>query len=200
MFVEIVRLFVVFLATAGGFALGDSGAVEHGNGAVVGATLGACVGYVAGGLVGRLLRNAVHRAEHRIEQVPAAKLFAGALGGVAFGGLAAVVGIPIAALLPTQAGWPLLGLLVWVGAYQGFSLGARKSEELLALAGLSTRPLVRAVPLGPIVEQDAVLLDTSAVIDGRLLSLARAGFLRDALLVPQFVLDELQAKIGRAHV
>jgi uncharacterized protein YacL len=193
MFVEIVRLFVVFLATAGGFALGDgSDANTRGNGAVVGATLGACVGYVAGGLLGRLLRSAMHAAEHRIEQTPAPRLFAGAIGGIAFGGLAAVVGIPAVVLLPTQAGWPVLGLLIWIGAYQGFTLGSRKSEELLALAGLSSRPLVRATPLGHLVEQDPVLVDTSAVIDGRLLSLARAGFLRDALLVPRFVLDEVQ--------
>lgn len=192
MFVEIVRLFVVLIATAGGFALGDSGVVDHGQGAVVGATLGACIGYVAGGLLGRLLRHAVYTAERRIEQAPAARLFAGAVGGIVFGGLAAVVGIPAVAILPTQAGWPLLSLVVWVGAYQGYVLGARKSDELLALAGLSTRPLVRATPLGPVVEQDAVLVDTSAVVDGRLLSLARAGFLRDALLVPRFVLDEVQ--------
>jgi uncharacterized protein YacL len=192
MFVEIVRLFVVFLATAGGFALGDGGAADHGNGAILGATLGACVGYVAGGLLGRLLRNAMHRAEKRIDETPAARLFAGAVGGLAVGGLAAVIGIPAVLLLPTEAGWPVLGLVVWVGAYWGFAVGSRKSEDLLALAGLSSRPLVRATPLGTLVEQDAVLVDTSAVIDGRLLSLARAGFIRDSLLVPRFVLDELQ--------
>ena len=192
MFVEIVRLFVVFLATAGGFALGNGQSSEPGSGAVLGATLGACVGYVAGGLLGRLLRHAMHQAEHRLDQMPAPKLFAGAVGGLAFGGLAAVVGIPAVLLLPTQAGWPVLGIVVWLGAYQGFSLGSRKSEELLAMAGLSTRPLVRATPLGD-REQDAVLVDTSAVLDGRLLSLTRAGFLRDSLLLPHFVLDEIQA-------
>src|SRR5438128_836519 len=39
---------------------------------------------------------------------------------------------------------------------------------------------------------DAVLVATSAVIDGRLLSLAKAGFLSKPLLVPPFVLDEIQ--------
>ena len=52
-------------------------------------------------------------------------------------------------------------------------------DELLALAGLSTRPLVRARPFGG-PGSDAVLIDTSAVLDGRLLSLTRAGFLRDS--------------------
>jgi len=38
-----------------------------------------------------------------------------------------------------------------------------------------------------------VVVDTSAVIDGRLLDLARAGFCLYELIVPQFVLAELQS-------
>jgi len=37
-----------------------------------------------------------------------------------------------------------------------------------------------------------VILDTSAIIDGRLLDVVRTGFLDAPLIVPQFVLDELQ--------
>lgn len=36
------------------------------------------------------------------------------------------------------------------------------------------------------------LLDTSVIIDGRIIDIARAGFLEGALLVPRFVLEELQ--------
>jgi uncharacterized protein YacL len=193
MFVEIVRLFIVFLATGGGFAIGaGAGGAEAGNGAVIGATLGASLGYVLGGVVGRLFRRAMGVVDRRIEQAPAHHVFAGAVGGIALGGLTGVIGIPAVLLLPGRAGWPLLGLCIWMGAYQGFCYGSRKSDDLLAMAGLSSRPLVRASPYGGNVEQDAVLVDTSAVIDGCLLPLARAGFLRDALLVPRFVLDELQ--------
>jgi uncharacterized protein YacL len=86
----------------------------------------------------------------------------------------------------------VLGLVVWTTAYLGWRLTSRKYEDLLALAGLSTRPLVRATPYG---NEDATahLVDTSAIIDGRLLAVARAGFIRGPLLVPRFVLDELQS-------
>ena len=47
-FVEIVRLFIVVAATAGGFTVAG-GSTREGNGPVIGATLGALVGYVAGG-------------------------------------------------------------------------------------------------------------------------------------------------------
>lgn len=189
MFVEIVRLFIVFLATAGGYALGEG---TEGHGPILGATLGACVGYVAGGVLGRLLRQAMGHVERKIDDAPAHKLLAGALGGVAIGGLAAVIGLPALVLLPGKIGGPIVGLAIWLGAYQGYSWGARKSEGLLAMVGLSTRPLVRATPYSGTSQNDAVLVDTSAVLDGRLLNLAKAGFLRDPLLVPPFVLDEIQ--------
>jgi uncharacterized protein YacL len=191
-FVEIVRLFIVFLATAGGFALGKGAGGVDSHGAILGATLGASVGYVAGGVFGRLLRQAMGTVEKRIDEAPAHRLLAGSLGAVAIGGLAAVIGLPAVILFPTRIGGPIVALAIWLGAYQGFSWGARKSEGLLAMVGLSTRPLVKATPYTGPAETDAVLVDSSAVIDGRLLSLAKAGFLREPLLIPPFVLDEIQ--------
>ena len=193
MFVEIVRLFIVFLATAAGFTLGRGDAVEAGNGAILGATLGACVGYVAGGMLGRLIHHTMGRFENGLEKTSAAQLLAGGMGAAALGLLSALVGVPAIVLLPGKWGWPVFGLVVWVGIYEGYGIASRKAEELLGLAGLSTRPLVRATPYGAKPDADAALVDTSAVIDGRLLAVARAGFLRCALLVPRFVLDELQS-------
>jgi uncharacterized protein YacL len=192
MFVEIVRLFIVFLATAAGHTIGrGDAATDPGSGAIIGATLGACVGYVAGGVFGRLLRRAMGVVEQQVDELPAARLLAGTVGAASVGGLAALVGFPMVMLLPGLWGWPVLWLLVWVGCYLGYRIASRKSEQLLALAGLSTRPLVRATPYGT-DDLDANLVDTSAVIDGRLLAVARAGFIRGPLLVPNFVLDELQ--------
>ena len=76
-----------------------------------------------------------------------------------------------------------LALGVWFGAAEGGRLGVRRSGELMAMAGL------RAIVPGRPPEPDAVVVDTSAVIDGRLLAVARAGFVRSTLLVPRFVLD-----------
>jgi uncharacterized protein YacL len=39
-----------------------------------------------------------------------------------------------------------------------------------------------------------VVLDSEAVMDGRVLSIFRSGFLHGRLIVPRFILDELQAK------
>jgi uncharacterized protein YacL len=193
MFVEIVRVLIVLLLTAAGFELAKGGAAAPAErSAVIGATLGACVGYVTGGLVGRLLTRAMGVMEQRVERAPAARLLAGALGAGVLAVPAALVGLPAVVMLPRVWGWPLLALAVWIGMFSGFRLGAAKSEELLGMAGLSTRPLATVSRYGAGRAPDTLLVDTSAVIDGRALAVADAGFLRGDLLVPRFILDELQ--------
>ena len=192
MFVEIARLLIVLLSTGVGYGAARAGASEHSSAVVIGAALGACAGYVLGGVLARFLRKAMGHVESRVERTPPAQLLGGGFGAVLLGALSLLLGIPAVVLMPGLSGWPILGLLVWIGLYEGFRVGARKSEELLAMAGLSTRPLVRASRYGGNVAPDALLVDSSAAIDGRLLSVTTAGFLRGALLVPRFVLDEMQ--------
>jgi len=52
-------------------------------------------------------------------------------------------------------------------------------------------PYVRFVPHE--VEVPIVVLDTSALIDGRIIRICQTGFLSSALVIPRFVLIELQA-------
>jgi uncharacterized protein YacL len=183
-FVELVRLLIVALSTAAGYALAADGRADPGGVAVLGATMGALVGYVAGGIVGRQLRRAMGSLEAEVSRAPAHQLLAGVVGAGALAVVSALVAIPAVVLIPPPAGWPVFGLVVWIGVYEGFQIGASKSTELLQLAGL------RAPAFEP--GDDAALVDTSAIIDGRLLDVADAGFLHGRLLVPRFVLDELQ--------
>jgi uncharacterized protein YacL len=81
----------------------------------------------------------------------------------------------------------------------GFRLGAAKSDELLGMAGLSARPLGRTTRYGRDGASETLVVDTSAVIDGRALAVADAGFLRGDLVVPRFVLDELQGVADAAE-
>jgi uncharacterized protein YacL len=76
-------------------------------------------------------------------------------------------------------------LILIILPYMGAVLGARKGEwlEPAKLASLfrDARPLKRYR-----------ILDTSVIIDGRIVDLAETGFLDGTLVVPQFVLKELQ--------
>lgn len=186
MFVEIVRLFVVVMATATGHAL--AGAEP-----LAGASLGAALGYVAGGLLGRGLARLLGYLERTTTRHSAGELLVGALGAALLGGFGALVGLAPLILLPPAWGWPVFGLTNWIGAYAGFRVASRRSRELLGLAGLAPRPVGGTNRFGDAPStEDSLLLDTSALIDGRLLGVAKTGFLRGDLLVPRFVLDELQ--------
>jgi len=189
MFVEVVRMFIVVLGTAGGFWVArDLGGATSGIEGM-GGMLGCLAGYVGGGVLGRMLDRAVGAFDRRTERIPPAQLVAATLGSLG-GALAGVVpAIPVAVLLPPQIGLPLAGLAVWVGLWIGAVIVGGKSAAILEMLGLSTRPLVRAQAFDA---RDGLLVDTSVVMDGQLLPIARAGLLGSDLLVARFVLDELQ--------
>src|SRR5437762_477811 len=72
-----------------------------------------------------------------------------------------------------------------LGACAGYVLGGILARLLRKAMGTVERKVDRTPPA-------QLLVDSSAAIDGRLRAVTTAGFLRGALLVPRFVLDELQ--------
>lgn len=55
-----------------------------------------------------------------------------------------------------------------------------------------TAPISTNAPLGGVSVNQPLILDTSAVIDGRILDIAKTSFLFGVVLVPTFVLEEIQ--------
>jgi uncharacterized protein YacL len=80
----------------------------------------------------------------------------------------------------------LHGLIVIVLPYLGLVFGARKGEWLEPAKLVSLFRDARS-------HRRYRILDTSAIIDGRIAEVAESGFLDGTLVVPQFVLKELQA-------
>jgi uncharacterized protein YacL len=76
-------------------------------------------------------------------------------------------------------------LIIFVLPYLGLVMGARRGEwlEPARLAGLfrDARP-----------QRRYKILDTSVIIDGRIADIVETGFLDGTLVVPQFILKELQ--------
>jgi uncharacterized protein YacL len=80
---------------------------------------------------------------------------------------------------------PFYGGLYAICGYIGLRIGYRKGEEI-HLHGL--KPFSKHLPRG----ENAKILDTSVIIDGRVADIVGTGFLEGPLLIPQFVLNELQ--------
>ncbi len=192
-------MFIVVLGTAAGFwvarDLGGAGSGLEG----VGGMLGCLAGYVGGGMFGRLVERALGAVERRVDHVPPAQVLAGSLGAIggAIGG--AIAAAPVVVLVPSQigpvqigsvrVGLAIAGLFMWIVGWLGYRVVGAKSIAVLQMLGLSTRPLVRAEAFDA---RDGFLVDTSVLMDGQLLPLARAGLLGSDLMVARFVLDELQ--------
>jgi uncharacterized protein YacL len=189
MFVEGVRLFMVVLGTAAGYwvsrSFGTAGSGLEG----LGGMLGCLAGYVSGGLLGRLLERAMGMVERKVERVPPAQVVAGALGAIGGGMVALLISVPLVLLVPGHLGFPIAGLLVWVSLTIGFRVVGERSAAMLEMLGLSSRPLVRAQAYDA---HDGLLIDSSVIMDGQLLGLSRAGLLGGDLMVPRFVLEEVQ--------
>jgi uncharacterized protein YacL len=157
-----------------------------------GALLGGAVGLggpwltplwvVAGGLAG----VGVLALEHAGRRIPLARLFVGALGavgGVLLAQLVAAALIVFVEPIGSPAGRGFLALLL---AYLGVVFAIRREEEL----GGVTRRVFPGIAHAR--ERSYKVLDTSVIIDGRIADVCQAGFLEGTLLVPQYVLRELQ--------
>lgn len=195
MFVEIVRLFIIVALTALGLAVSQRIRVpEEGPHTLryVTIVLGAATGYVLGGVVGRFLDRVFGRVERQIEESNPGQLFAGTIGAVVGALFGTVASIPAFFLAPWWLAYPVAAFLMWVGGSFGYRIFSRRSEALLSMAGLSSRPYVRASSYRTAGDVNSYLVDTSALIDGRVLDVVRSGFLRGTFLVTPAVLEELQ--------
>lgn len=104
----------------------------------------------------------------------------------------------------TREVYALLGVLLSILIFAPLSSWIVKTTTKLAAEAVSKVALeiikhltTRRLPVNietaaQLGVQDAIILDTSTIIDGRVLEVAKTGFLSGLILVPDFVLKELQ--------
>jgi uncharacterized protein YacL len=157
---------------------------------------------VGGGLLGALFGflftpyltirpiNAVRQA---LSAMPLERLVALMIG--VFLGLiaAALFSIPLSQLpSPLKEILPLASALGF--CYLGAVLMMNRYRDLREWVGglRPSRNPAKVIDGSTTEDEDVILLDTSVIIDGRILDIGRTGFIRHTLLVPNFVLKELQ--------
>ena len=122
---------------------------------------------------------------HKVTHTPIVDILVAA-GGL-FVGL--LIGVPLIwplSLLPFLGGYLPIVVILALG-YLGMSTVTTHKREILQVLG-HTRELGRSRS----GESGKVLVDTSAIIDGRIADIGQSGFLPGVLVVPRFVLQELQ--------
>jgi uncharacterized protein YacL len=128
----------------------------------------------------------------KLSRLSAETLFAGLTGLVVGLLTAALLAFPLS-LLPQPLGQilPFVGVLAF--SWLGVSLFVMRQGDIMGLFGtLSGRGGESGSSSSWTNLNRTILLDTSVIIDGRVADIAKTGFLPGTLLIPRFVLNELQ--------
>jgi len=130
-------------------------------------------------------------------------LFKVPIGDLLFGTFGLIIGLIVAYFLGfaiDSVPFPVISevlpiILSFVLGYLGFRLGFRKRDELIQLFTLRSTNTKKKAAEGAEAQEvrgSYKLLDTSVIIDGRIADISETGFIEGILVVPQFVLTELQ--------
>jgi uncharacterized protein YacL len=124
-----------------------------------------------------------------IRQMPASQLLSAIIGLILGLIVAALLALPLS-LLPSPFGQilPFAGAIIF--AYMGVAVMLMRHHDLLNALGSRLSPREGGREIGR--EDNVILLDTSVIIDGRIADVSQTGFITGTLLVPRFVLNELQ--------
>jgi len=155
---------------------------------VIGSAIGAVLGFIISPAISS---RPLRRLRHTLQQVPIQTLISGIVGlflGLALG---ALIAYPLS-LLPPPLGQflPFMGALL--AGYLGIMVATVRTDLVHTLRerfGSKIQP--EHVGSAPSTSR-AILLDTSVIIDGRIADICATGFIQGELLVPLFVLNELQ--------
>lgn len=197
------KLFLAFAAVCGGWGgyslydaaersfplgvrrLADSLPME---GSLLFAVLGAIILLIAGTLSAEWAGAKLREAVQFCAKIPMNELAAGAAGLTG--------GLLLSLLLHPAMNWmgtagQLIQVLATVAlGYMGLRIGLEKKQELASFwtsgrFGQSEETEGR----GP---EEHKILDTSVIIDGRIADICKTGFIEGTIVIPEFVLEELQ--------
>ncbi len=140
---------------------------------------------IAGFIIGLIVALLVIKIEKDIRKL-SLKIILGGVSGMVVGLLIALIlgfGLNMVSNIRENqqvVPWIYL-LLTGILGYLGLALGSKKVEEFSFRGGDYKAP------------SDLRILDTSVIIDGRIADICDSGFIEGELIVPRFVLTELQS-------
>ena len=165
---------------------------------VISSALFGIIFYFATDPISKRAAVSLSKFEKKISKLPAANLAVGVIGIILGFVIATLVSIPLTKLsLPYMGNsfFVLLSILLYIGfGYFGWKLAVKNSDDLLALV---TRGKEEKKDVGEFFDRSNLtaspkVLDTSVIIDGRILDIINTDFLEGELIVTEFVLEELQ--------
>ena len=170
---------------------------------LVGAVLGGVLGFITTPLFTATLKRFTYWVETQLNKMPIHDVIAGA-AGLAIGLIIAnLLGAAFSKIPLVGAYFPVVFSIVF--GYLGIHITIKKRKEVGDLFGTLPNLISKSreakakakEALGQISKEQKSsklykLLDTSVIIDGRIADICETGFIDGTLLIPEFVLEELQ--------
>lgn len=149
------------------------------------ASLGALIGLL---FTPFLILRPMRAIRSFLSQLSSRSLLAGLIGLVLALIISGLLALPLS-LLPAPFSQILPIAVAVVFSYLGVVIFITRQNEIFSMFSFLPQS-----ELQPRVSQNgrSILIDTSVIIDGRIADIAKTGFLSGSLLIPRFVLAELQ--------
>ncbi|MBI4744770.1 MAG: PIN/TRAM domain-containing protein [Actinobacteria bacterium] len=200
MLIEVIRVIFIVMGAASGYKIVDLLRSDYlktqslwFTGVILSIFIGCGIGYVLGGVIGRSLARILNRFEGYVQKIPGSDLIAG-VAGLTIGLLiATLVSLPLRAI-------PIIGdyiaaVVLVVFGYLGMRLSFRKKDDFSRMfrpsGSVASKEKELSIKGSHFSAKDKIV-DTSTIIDGRIVDIVKTGFLEGKLIVPRFVLKELQ--------
>lgn len=160
---------------------------------VIGAVIGTIVMFLVSGKITDKIIKQIDKTEKHFEKVPANEMVTGTVGLILGLLLAFLISRPISDLSIPVLGnsiFVLLSVILYLGlGALGRQIAIKNKDDLIQVFQKNEK---RQRKVFNIKDASAKILDTSVIIDGRILDVIDTGFIEGTLIVPEFVLEELQ--------
>lgn len=199
MFVAIVQLVLMTMGAVSGYGLIQSiGQRVFADDllilmTVIGILIGCGIGFVFGGVFGRFLLKTINNAAAYIQKMPTTDLVLAIIGLIAGFVIAALLSLVLSKIEFFGIYLSVLSFVIF--GYMGLQLAIRKRGDFSnTLSAMDTVDQwdAKAVLIKGMSTATDKIVDTSSIIDGRIQDISKTGFLEGRLLIPRFVLNELQ--------
>ncbi|MDC3417769.1 PIN/TRAM domain-containing protein [Aquibacillus salsiterrae] len=138
--------------------------------------------------------NFLRWVEETLVKAPVADLFFGSLGIIVGLVIAFLINIPIQDIEIKVVSQVIPIFLTVLLGYLGFQVGFKRRDEFLNLLTLAKKEKKKIDEYDEAEDSQSKvkILDTSVIIDGRIADICQTSFLEGTIIIPQFVLEELQ--------
>ena len=161
------------------------------NNPYISAIFGALIFYLITFWAVDYFTNFIKWVEESLVKAPITDLIFGSVGLVLGLVIAFLVGFALNAIQVPVFNTVAPVLLTLLFGYLGFQVGFKKRDELLSLFSKRKKAEEEDQEEGP-GKDTLKILDTSVIIDGRIADICQTGFLEGTIVIPQFILEELQ--------